>query len=206
MDQNPISKWSGVVALVIAILAIILIVSSPRGTTGSEKTGYGNVVDTSYFDIFDATTAYKVAGTIFYSATNGLNSAFGQLYSYTSATTTTATTQTLIVSDVQGFDTVILTPNVGSDTLTLFASSTASAWLPTAGNTQKTCFVNGTTTAGVNLTFAGGTGTKLLVASSSATALGSLNIGPQKEGCFTFTRADATATTFDILASFVSYL
>jgi hypothetical protein len=130
----------------------------------------------------------------------------GILHSYTNSTTTTATSQTLKLSDVQGYDTVILTPNVGSDTVTLFASSTASTWLPAAGDSQRTCFINGTTTSAINLTFAGGTGTTLLVASSSATALGSLVIGPQKKGCFDFTRGNSTATTFDIIASFTSYL
>lgn len=129
----------------------------------------------------------------------------GTLKTNVSATSSSATSQTLVASDVNTYDTVIFTPTVGSDTLTLFASSTATTFLPTAGNSQTTCIINGTTTTGVNLTLAGGTGTTLLAASSSATALGSLVIGPQKEGCLMFTRANATATTFDILSIFTTF-
>jgi len=130
----------------------------------------------------------------------------GELHSYSSATTTMSATETLVLADVNAYDTVILNPNVaGNTTLTLFASSTASTWLPTAGDSQKTCFVNGTTTANVNYIFAGGTGTTLLVASSSATVLGSKQIAPQKMGCFTFTRGNSTATTFDILSAYTAF-
>jgi hypothetical protein len=130
----------------------------------------------------------------------------GQLYSNPLSTTTMGATETLQLSDVNTYDTIILMPNVaGNTTLTLFASSTASTWLPNAGDIQKTCFINGTTTAATSYIFAGGTGTTLLVASSSASALGSLRIAPQKEGCFVFTRANATATTNDILSSFTAY-
>jgi hypothetical protein len=121
------------------------------------------------------------------------------------STTTTATAQTLIASDVQGYDTVILTPTVGPDTVTFFASSTATTFLPTAGYAQDTCFVNGTTTANQYILFAGGTGTVVQVASSSATALGSLKLDPQKTACFHFTRGNATPTTFDIMASLTVY-
>ncbi len=203
--MNPIFKWSGVVALVIAIIACFLPAGNGQSVATKAVDMFGNVVDTSYFDIFDATTAYKLGHTTFFSSSGFVNP-YGTLYTNTSATSTIATTQTLIVSDVQGYDTVILTPNVmGSDVITFFASSTASSWLPAAGNTQRTCFVNGTTTAQQDLVFAGGTGTKLLVASSSVSTLGSTHIAPQKMGCFIFTRGNATATTFDILASFTAY-
>lgn len=130
----------------------------------------------------------------------------GQLNSYPNATTTMSGTETLVLADVANYDVVLLTPNViGNTTLTLFASSTATTWLPTAGDRQKVCFVNATTTANVTYTFAGGTGTTLLVASSSISALGSKLILPQKMGCFDFVRASATATTFDILGSFTSF-
>ena len=130
----------------------------------------------------------------------------GTLHSYPNATSTTDTATTMFLSDFNGYDTVIMTPNTSTLTLTFPASSTIPTFLPTAGDSQRTCFINGTTTAATNIVFAGGTGTTLLVASSSATALGSLVVGPQKKGCFDFTRANATATTFDVIASFVSFL
>ncbi len=130
----------------------------------------------------------------------------GELHSYVNATSTTATTQTLKVSDVTAYDTVILTPNIANDTVTFFASSTASSWLPAAGDSQRVCFINGTTTANIGtITLAGGTGLKLLVSSSTTAGQGSLNIPAQKEACINFTRANSTATTFDILGALTSY-
>ena len=196
MDNKPISIGLAVVAIVIAIFALTRSVPPTAGNTTAS--------------FWDSAQGYKVDGVTIIDGSGlfptlmTLNA--GTLHSYTNSTTTTATAQTLIVSDVQGYDTVILTPNVGSDTVTLFASTTASTWLPTAGDSQRTCFINGTTTPGINLTLAGGTGTPLLVASSSATALGSLVIGPQKKGCLDFTRGNTTATTFDIIASLTSFL
>ena len=142
------------------------------------------------------------SGNLFTSGLMSLSG--GSLYSNTSATTT-AGSETIKASDVNGYDTVILTPTVASATITFPASSTLATCLPAAGNTQKTCFVNGTTTAGVILTFAGGTGTSVQVASSSATALGALTLYPQKVGCFTFIRGNATPTTFDILGAYTAF-
>jgi hypothetical protein len=167
---------------------------------GGSTTCYSDLFLTSAFGGGGSlqTTGVAVIGGLF-------TDAAGILKTNTNSTSTTATSQTLALSDVQGYDTVVLTPNVGSDTVTFFASSTAATWLPTTGNSQTTCFINGTTTTGIVLTFAGGTGTKLQVASSSATVLGSTELLPQKEGCFTFTRANSTATTFDILAAYTAF-
>lgn len=130
----------------------------------------------------------------------------GALRSYANATTTMTTAETLVPADVLAYDTVILNPNAsGNTTLTLFASSTATTWLTAAGDSQTTCFINGTTTAGATYTFAGGTGSTLLVASSSVSAVGAKTIYPQKEACITFTRGNATATTFDIISLFTAF-
>jgi len=137
--------------------------------------------------------------------TNPISFRGGTLYGYTNSTSTTVTSYTLVQRDIDKYSTIILTPNTGNLTITLPASSTVPTWLPTAGDTQKTCIVNGTTTAAIYITVAGGTGTTLLAASSSVTALGSLVIGPQKEGCFNFVRGNSTATTFDILSAFTTY-
>lgn len=155
-------------------------------------------------------TTLTVTGASTFSGAAALNAlatfSAGILYSFPNATTTAGATETLVVADVANYDTVLLSPNVaGNTTLTLFASSTASTWLPTAGNRQRTCFVNATTTANTNYIFAGGTGTKLIVASSTISAIGSPQIGPQKMGCFEFVRAPATATTFDILSAYTAF-
>jgi hypothetical protein len=55
--MNPILKWSGVVALVVAIIACFLPVAGGKSLAG--------ITDTSYFDFFNATTAggFQINGT-----------------------------------------------------------------------------------------------------------------------------------------------
>lgn len=83
-------------------------------------------------------------------------------------------------------------------TLTFPASSSVPSLVPKAGDRQTFCIRNATSTAALNVTLAGSTGINLLVASSSATALGSKNLATGKVGCITLVRQPATATTFDI--------
>lgn len=220
--MTNILKWVGVAGFVIAVFAAVrtfpVSVGQHLGAAGGMLAenyipyvmyngGYNSAKPIATTDTLNAAAA-TFTGTL--TGVAGVFSGLvqtdaGQLHSYTNSTSTTATSQTLAVSDVNAYDTVILTPNVGTDTVTFFASSTASTWLPTAGDTQRTCFVNGTTTAGIYIIFAGGTGTTLQVASSSTSVLGSTKLGPQKVGCFNFVRGNATATTFDILAGYTAY-
>lgn len=118
--------------------------------------------------------------------------------------TSTPASMTLRLSDIQNFDTVVINPTgANSDkTLTFFASSTATAWLPKVGNRQETCFVNATTTAATTITFAAGTGIDLETASSSPT---DLTLLAGNVACFQFIRASSTSSTFDINASMVEY-
>lgn len=94
---------------------------------------------------------------------------------------------------------------VAGGTITLPASSTIPDVLPKAGDRTSFCIRNSTTTAGVPLTVAGGTGLSMNVASSSATALGSTVIRTGEVGCFTMVRGSATASTFDLSALLVVY-
>lgn len=126
----------------------------------------------------------------------------GQLRSYTNSTSTSATAQTLVVADVAGYDTVLMTPTIGATTLTFFASSTAASWLPVAGDTQETCFVNSTTTATATLIFAAGTGIDLETASSTRT---DLTVVGGATACFKFIRQKAFAASFDITAAMTEY-
>lgn len=129
----------------------------------------------------------------------------GRLDSYTNSTSTSLTSETMVAADFSGYTTVVMTPNVGNLTLTFPASSTMTTFLPAVGDTQHTCFVNGTTTANIQLILAGGTGTNLQVASSSGTVLGSTKILPGKVGCIDFVRGAQTATTFDINAALTAF-
>lgn len=68
------SKKIALVALVLAIIACVgyyfpVSTGGVQNHTKSEMS-FGNVVDTSYFDYFDATTGYKLAGTTFLNATS----------------------------------------------------------------------------------------------------------------------------------------
>ena len=122
--------------------------------------------------------------------------------------TSTPASLTIVVGDVLGFDTVIVRPTGvnSAKTLTFFASSTASHWLPRAGDTQRTCFLNATTTAATTLIFAGGTGIDLQNASSSANT--DLTISADGTACFTFIRKAQIAgvtNSFDIEANMTEY-
>lgn len=90
-------------------------------------------------------------------------------------------------------------------TITLPASSTIPDVLPRAGDRMSFCIQNSTSTANVALTFAGGVGTKLNVASSSATALGSTKLFTGEMGCFNLIREVATSSAFDINAMLEVY-
>lgn len=135
----------------------------------------------------------------------------GVTYSYTNSTSTVATTQTLSAADIANYTTVIITPNTGALTLTLPATSTLSAFIPVAGDRAEQCWYNATSTGAATTTFAAGVGFDIEVASSTgrvAQGLASTNlsIGPGNSGCFKFIRKPATATTFDIVAQFTSFM
>lgn len=95
----------------------------------------------------------------------------GVLYGRTLATSSAQTTQTLVATDIVGYDTILFTPNTGDITLTLPASTTLKSFLPLRGQRQQTCFHNASTTAGIDVIFAAGTGIDLETASSTATDL-----------------------------------
>lgn len=157
----------------------------------------GNVVTTGTATLSSTLT---VGGLVTHDA--------GTLASYTNSTSSVQTSQTLAASDIANYSSVIFTPNVGSITLTLPASSTLSAFLPTAGDWTQQCWLNATSSAGKKITFAAGTGIDLEVASSTATTQGTpgLFIGPGDSACFRFIRKPATASAFDIAAQLTSFI
>lgn len=110
------------------------------------------------------------------------------------ATSTTLTSQTLVANDLTANNDVIaVTANVGSLTYTFPASSSLKAFVPRAGMTQDVCYYNATSTAGVNLVFAAGTGIDAQMASSSNTTLAKdLTIAKGGMGCFKFVRQPDT--------------
>lgn len=122
--------------------------------------------------------------------------------------TSTPGSATLTVGELKQWvdaDTVVVTPTGANEekVFTFPASSTAQHVLPQAGDSSKTCIHNATT--GPSILLAGGTGTPINVASSSATALGSLRISAGEYGCITWVRGGVTSTTFDIVALFTAF-
>jgi len=96
-------------------------------------------------------------------------------------------------------------PGLLTTTLTLPASSTLAMVVPKPGDSQEFCIQNATSTAGSYVTLAGGLGTKLLVASTSATVLGGTKITTGKIGCLTLIREAATSSAFDIDVLYKAY-
>lgn len=80
---------------------------------------------------------------------------------------TTTTTATLLNTELNGYSVISVTPNGASLTLTLPATSTLTTFVPNAGDNTTVFVRNATTTAGVNLTLAAGTGMTLKMATST---------------------------------------
>lgn len=87
------------------------------------------------------------------------------------ATSTDDTTATLLASDFDVENVIQFTPNVTGITLALTASTSLTAFVPTAGQCRDVRIVNATTTAGAGVIIAGGTGSLLRTASTSVTVL-----------------------------------
>lgn len=124
------------------------------------------------------------------------------------STSSQATAITVRAVDFRGWSkasVVSYTPNLAGLTITLPASSTIPDVVPRPGDTQTFCIRNATTTASTPVILAGGTGLNLVVASSSATALGGKLLGTGKVGCITLVREALTTTSFDIDALLTVY-
>ena len=186
--MNKIITW---VIGVVAILALVISIGNAVGGSNQSVPSAPVLGGTTNYDALQLGDKLTTDG--------------GILRSYTNSTSTTATTQTLLVGDILNYDTVILTPNVGALTLTLPASSTLTAMVPTAGDVQETCFYNATSTAAATITFAAGTGINIVTASST-TGLGIPSVQAGGTGCFKFIRQNATAAAFDITAAYTRYV
>lgn len=131
----------------------------------------------------------------------------GELHSYVNSTSTTLTSHTLVASDITNYETVIMTPNTGNLTLTFPASSTLSAFVPTAGDWAEQCWFNATSTAANTITFAAGTGIDLEIASStSVSGAPLLTIAAGNSACFKYIRKPATASAFDIVVQMTRFV
>lgn len=125
----------------------------------------------------------------------------GQTLENTVATSTTVTSYTLLANDLvnrgsgAAYDTIIFTPNTGDLTLTFPASSTLPHFISRAGYRTRQCWFNATSTAGIDITFAAGTGIDVQTSSSTPSDLILRN---GQFGCFDFVRKPVTSSAFDI--------
>jgi hypothetical protein len=138
---------------------------------------------------------------------NVLNEHAGEINSTQLSTSTSGTAITIAANDLAAWlnsSVVEYTPVTASETLTFSASSSLKNILQNAGDRQTFCIRNATTTAGVNLTFAGGTGVNFALASTTQ-VLGTTRLDPGKVGCFIMLRENKTASAFDIDALFTAF-
>jgi len=151
MNRDTIVASIAVVALVVS-LGVAVIGGGQDGKDGRDGVG-------------------AVPGGDFHNQVNFLG---GVTHRNLNATSTTATTQTMELADLvrrgQYYSSVHLTPNVGDLTLTWFASTTG-GYLPKVGDRHEFCLYNASTTAGIDLTLAAGTGVDIETASSTISDL-----------------------------------
>lgn len=110
------------------------------------------------------------------------------------STSTTATAITFTVADLLTYSTWEVTPNTADLTYTFPASSTLSTIVPNAGDSRTWTIVNATSTAGIDVIFAAGTGSAVKGAGGAA-----LTIDEASHGLITLTRkanSDIVITTF----------
>lgn len=143
---------------------------------------------------------FRGASTTF---VDGLELLGGVTFGRSAATSTTATTQTLSAADIVGpegvaYDVMLFTPNTGDTTLTFPATSSLPHFIPKAGMMARQCWHNASTTAGIDIIFAAGTGMDLETASSTRT---DLTLIDDQAGCFTFIRK----TNKDMLVLFQEF-
>jgi len=156
------------------------------------------VDSTSVFEAgvtFDTTATFT--GVASFNAMPVLNA--GVNNSYSLATTTSATTYTLLAADIGNYDTIRQILSGGATTFTLPASSTLTALVPAAGDRAETCWMPITN----NLVFAAGTGIDIMVATSTNNGGGAydLTITAGGVGCIQWFRQTDT----DITAGLIEY-
>lgn len=200
-----LKKYLGWAIAVVAVFALIFsLANRPQATGGTTNLDY---LDTTDGYGVDGTTVIDGSGNWVGALTGTTGSLSGLLTlnagvlnSYTNSTSTVVTAYTLKAADLVGYDSILMTPNTAALTLTFPASSTLSTLVPSAGDIQRTCIFNATSTAAATITLATGTGISLerVATSTTSGSAGMLAIPANGSACLTFVRQKATASTFDI--------
>lgn len=207
---NKVKEWSGVVALVAIILFLIL-------GQGDAQVGSGSRFPNGLSADSTSPVAGELRGstlTITGAATTTGKAVFdgGVVHSNTNSTSTAVTAYTLVANDIAPngapYSAVVITPNGGDLALTFPASSTLAAFLPSAGDWTEQCWRNASTTSGIDITFAAGTGIDLEVATTSPSAQANavLTVLADAGACIKYQRKPATAAAFDIAVMLTRFL
>lgn len=105
----------------------------------------------------------------------------GFVQSGINSTSTVATAYTLVGADLIGYSEIHVSPNLGSLPLQLPATTTLPAtFLPNAGDMEQFVFYNATSTTGVFLSLAPGTGSLLEIASSTGATAATSSTSPSR--------------------------
>lgn len=171
--MNKIHEWINTVIIVIVLILVLV--------GGNHQSGKLGAAATTNLPSLGLTTLYAGSGcdqqyttctasTLFPSGsivTSGLGY-FGQGVTEggLDSIATTSTTYTLVQSDLLNSSLISFANFGGATTITLPASSTLSSFLPNAGDMETSVIYNSSSTGA--LTIAGGTGTTLLSASTTA--------------------------------------
>lgn len=172
MNSQTLKEFAVVVVAVIVALSIFSFVSNKTSGVGGGVTNFGGGISLDSLAVtgdtaFTGALAITGATTLTGATTAGTLTQGGGIR----ATTTTATSATLLASDFDTENVIDVTPGGASLTLTLPATSTLTSFIPTAGQTRTIYIRNATTTAGIALTIAAGTGVPLKIATSTSSGV-----------------------------------
>ena len=153
-----------VAGVIIGFLATRVFVSNPAPTGGSTNYGGDLVVEA-----FTANGAVTLTGDITASGdldvTGPINS--GTTY----ASSTSAGSATLDDSEIEGYTGASFYPTVGDMTLTFPATSTMNLFISSSGDRTSLLVHNATTTSGIDVTLAEGTGWQFGMATSTTATI-----------------------------------
>ena len=155
-------KNNGVFYVVISLVAVLAIGGAVAAYSAAQ-----NINVNGNYNYYEAEGQTVPAGDINFGAASGTDfyqpiNAHAGFTLGALATSTAATTQTLTENDLQNYGFWAVTPTVGSLTYTLPATTTLSTLMKNAGDSYSWKFQMATTSTGITLTLAKGTGWNLV--------------------------------------------
>lgn len=188
MTTSKVTAWVAVVALIIGALGLFVgIRALPHASTLIGAAG--NMLAEQYEPYIQYNGGFNTNLPVNFGSTT---TSVGPVLTSSSVvnggvlSTTTSISMTMAQSDFTSYTGILMNPIVGSITVTLPATSTLTAFLPTTGQQSQFTFCNATTTASQNITLAGGTGMNV----SNATT--TLVVTPKKCALLNFIRTANT--------------